>query len=95
MLLDQPIGHVRQGNVLQMVNKHTRERPSGTTIDDHADCRTCRWRYRCAGGCPVIAFQAHGHAGGRSPFCGVYQALIPRLVALEGLRIARYGADGG
>jgi uncharacterized protein len=90
MHLDRPAGHLREGNVLHLVARRTPERPPGTTIDDHVGCATCRWRYRCAGGCPIVTYQAHGRADVRSPFCGVYQALIPPLVALEGLRVARY-----
>jgi uncharacterized protein len=91
MRLGQPVGHIRRGDPLRQIQTQTRERPHGTTIDDHADCRTCRWRYRCAGGCPIVTFQSTGRYDARSPFCGVYQTLIPRLVALEGLRLARYG----
>lgn len=93
MLLDKPIGHVRQGNVLNLVQQRTVQRPHGTSIDDHEGCNTCQWRYRCAGGCPVVTFNTYGRFDRRSPFCGVYRALIPKLVALEGLRIARYCVD--
>ena len=91
MHLDRPAGHIRQGDVLTLVAQRTPERPPGTTVDDHAGCRTCQWRYRCAGGCPIVTFRTYGRADQPSPFCGVYQTLIPRLVALEGLRLARYG----
>src|SRR5262249_32863641 len=58
MLLAQPIGHVREGDVLELVARRTRERPHGTTVEDRDGCRTCAWRYRCAGGCPVVTFAA-------------------------------------
>ena len=95
MLLAQPIGHIRAGNILQQVAQRTRERPHGTTVDDHEGCNTCQWKYRCAGGCPVVTFQTYNRFDRRSPFCGAYKALIPRLIALEGLRIARYGGGAG
>lgn len=91
MRLGQPVGHVRRGDLLAQIAARTPERPHGTTVDDHQDCRSCDWRYRCAGGCPVVTFSAHGRFDQASPFCGVYKTLIPQLVALEGLRLARYG----
>ncbi len=93
MLLNRPLGHIREGNVIKLVQTRTRERPHGTSVDDREGCRTCDWRYRCAGGCPVVTFNTYGRFDHRSPFCHVYKTLIPQLVALEGLRIARYCAD--
>jgi uncharacterized protein len=90
MRLNAPLGHAREGNVLHLVARRTVERPHGTTVDDHIGCRDCRWRYRCAGGCPIVTYDTHGRWNVPSPFCGVYQALIPALVALEGLRVAYY-----
>ena len=91
MHLNRPVGHIRQGQVLSLVAQHTRERPIGTTIDDHTGCSTCQWRYRCAGGCPIVTFQTTGRFDARSPFCGVYKALIPAQIALEGRRVVGYG----
>ncbi len=90
MQLSRPVGHVRRGDLLAQIAARTPERPHGTTVDDHQGCRSCDWRYRCAGGCPVVTFSTHGRFDQPSPFCGVYKTLIPQLVALEGLRIARY-----
>jgi uncharacterized protein len=90
MRLGAPLGHTREGNVLHLVARRTVERPHGTTVDDRTGCRDCRWRYRCAGGCPIVTYDTHGRWDVPSPFCGVYQALIPALVALEGLRVAYY-----
>jgi uncharacterized protein len=90
MRLDRPIGHIREGDVLNMVQSRTPERPHGTTVDDHAGCQDCRWRYRCAGGCPVLTYNTFGRADTRSPFCGAYKALIPALIDIEARRIARY-----
>jgi uncharacterized protein len=60
-------------------------------VDDHTGCRDCRWRYRCAGGCPIVTYDTHGRWDVPSPFCGVYQALMPDLIALEALRIVKHG----
>lgn len=50
------------------------------------ECAGCDWRYACAGGCPALG------QTGANPYCAVYRALLPELVQLEGLRLARRGA---
>jgi uncharacterized protein len=49
--------------------------------------RSCPWRFWCAGGCSFATHQATGRYDGVSPLCGVYQALCPEVVRLEGLRL--------
>lgn len=61
------------------------------TVDDKSICRTCDWRYWCGGGCPLQARRATGRSDAPSPYCQIYQALIPELVRLEGLRLLKYG----
>jgi uncharacterized protein len=50
-------------------------------------CRSCQWRYWCAGGCPIMTHRATGSYAQKSPSCGIYQALFPQLLRLEGLRL--------
>jgi uncharacterized protein len=61
------------------------------TVDGKRECRRCRWRYFCGGGCPLLAHRASGSYAGRSPYCRVYRALIPKVIALEGLRLLKWG----
>ncbi|MCI0522010.1 MAG: radical SAM protein, partial [Chloroflexi bacterium] len=58
-------------------------------VDDKAGCRECDWRYWCAGGCPTVTRRASGSPLARSPFCAVYQTLLPELARLEALRILK------
>ncbi len=60
-------------------------------VDEKPGCRRCRWRYFCAGGCPLLAFRTAGSYAARSPYCDVYRALIPDVIALEGLRLLKWG----
>jgi uncharacterized protein len=53
-------------------------------------CRTCAWALWCAGGCSLLTFRATGRTDIRSPYCGVYTALYPDVVRLEGLRLVRW-----
>jgi uncharacterized protein len=57
---------------------------------DEKECHDCIWRYRCAGGCPRLTFQHTGRYDARSPLCEVYQAILPRVVRLEALRLLKY-----
>ena len=52
-------------------------------------CRDCSLRYRCAGGCPVETFRATGRWDVQSPNCGLYRALLPAALRLEGLRLMK------
>lgn len=49
------------------------------------------WRYWCAGGCPVATFAATGRYDVKSPNCGIYKAIYPEALKLEGLRLLKYG----
>ncbi|MBN1814683.1 MAG: radical SAM protein [Anaerolineae bacterium] len=60
-----------------------------SNVDERQDCGLCTWRYWCAGGCPLLA----RHDSPSSLYCHVYQALLPDLLRLEGLRLLRWGAD--
>ncbi|MGC9395318.1 MAG: radical SAM protein [Anaerolineae bacterium] len=61
------------------------------SVDEKADCGTCMWRYRCAGGCPLQAWRASEAYTAKSPNCALYQALYPEVLRLEGRRLLRYG----
>lgn len=58
-------------------------------VDEKVGCRDCTWRYWCAGGCPLTAYRASGRYDIKSPNCRIYQALYPRVLRLEGLRLLR------
>jgi uncharacterized protein len=58
-------------------------------VDEKESCRSCLWRYRCAGGCPVVTLRATGRTDVKSPNCAIYQALLPAALRLEGLRLVK------
>lgn len=60
------------------------------TVDEKEGCKTCQWRYWCAGGCPALTYRATGRFDVKSPNCNIYQALFPAVLRLEGLRILKY-----
>jgi uncharacterized protein len=58
-------------------------------VDAKEGCRTCTFRYRCTGGCPLETLRATGRWDVSSPNCRIYQALWPAAVRLEGLRLLK------
>ena len=60
-------------------------------VDEKEGCRDCQWRYWCAGGCPLVTYQATGRYDSRSPNCNIYKVLFPAVLRLEGLRLLMRG----
>lgn len=58
-------------------------------VDQKQGCRDCQWRYRCAGGCPLVTLRATGRTDVQSPNCNIYRALLPEALRLEGLRVLK------
>lgn len=58
------------------------ERKSG-----NAECNRCRHKPSCAGGCPLLLHRREGHIDGRSPYCEVFRAVLPRIVELAALEL--------
>ncbi len=61
-------------------------------VDQKEGCRSCAWKYWCAGGCAVATFRATGRYDIQSPNCAIYKALYPDVMRLEGLRLLRQAA---
>ena len=65
------------------------------SVEEKGDCRSCRWRYWCTGGCSLATYRARGHYDVKSPYCGIYQALLPEALRLEGMRLLKYADEAG
>jgi uncharacterized protein len=57
------------------------------SVEEKEGCKTCEWKYWCAGGCPALTFRATGRFDVKSPNCRIYKAIYPQLLRLEGLRL--------
>ncbi|MCP4112346.1 MAG: SPASM domain-containing protein [Desulfobacteraceae bacterium] len=55
------------------------------SAEEKNGCKKCKWRYWCAGGCPLSAYRATGRYDVKSPNCNIYKALCPEVLRLEGL----------
>jgi uncharacterized protein len=61
------------------------------SVDQKAECHTCKWRYWCGGGCPLEIFRQTGSYEKKSPNCNIYKTLYPEIIRLEGLRLQKLG----
>lgn len=59
------------------------------SVDHKQGCRSCEFRYRCTGGCPLETYRATGRWDVQSPHCRIYKTLWPQALRLEGLRLIK------
>lgn len=59
------------------------------SVHEKEGCRTCEFRYRCSGGCPLETYRATGRWDVKSPNCHIYKTLFPVALRLEGLRLMK------
>jgi len=60
------------------------------SVEEKDGCKSCEWRYYCAGGCPALTHRVTGRYDVKSPNCRIYKAIFPDVLRLEGLRILKY-----
>lgn len=63
------------------------------SVEEKEGCKTCEWKYWCAGGCPLTTHRATGRYDVKSPNCNIYKALYPEALRLEGLRLIKYSSS--
>lgn len=86
MHLDQPVATDLSGNLLQAIATGP---IMNLPVTEKEGCRDCDFRFACAGGCPAETFRVTGRFDVRSPNCHIYQALLPLVWRLEGLRLLK------
>jgi uncharacterized protein len=63
------------------------------SVEEKEGCKTCEWKYWCAGGCPLETHRVTGRYDVKSPNCNIYKALFSEALRLEGLRLLKYAED--
>jgi uncharacterized protein len=76
---DDPMNIIRNGDIPLI------------SVEEKEGCRTCPWRFRCSGGCPLETYRATGRFDVKSPHCNIYSTLLPQALRLEGLRLMKVG----
>lgn len=89
MEIDKWVTDIHHHNPLEVI----RDSPVGVqnlSSLEKEGCRDCTWRYWCSGGCPLTTHRAFGRYDTPSPNCGIYKAIYPEALRLEGLRLLKY-----
>ncbi len=89
MEIGKPVATVRVDDPLALIRADS-SGIQNLSVEEKEGCRTCTWRYWCAGGCPLATYRATGHYDVKSPLCNIYRAIFPEVLRLEGLRLLRY-----
>lgn|GEM_PF-1148627 len=58
-------------------------------VSDCRKCSACVWRKSCAGGCPMQTISSYGRIDHSSPYCEVYQQILPRVLRIKALQMIR------
>jgi uncharacterized protein len=91
MEIEKTLGDVFRDDPLRLV-RDDMSSALNLAVDEKEGCRGCTWRYWCSGGCTVATFRATGRYDIKSPNCGIYKAIYPQALRLEGLRLLKYGS---
>ncbi|MCB9739561.1 MAG: radical SAM protein [Deltaproteobacteria bacterium] len=72
-----------------IVEQGRQHRPFGSfeRTAGNAACNACRHQQSCAAGCPLLLARRDGHIDGRSPYCEVFRAVIPRIIGIAALEL--------
>ena len=89
MEIERTVGDVLADDPLEAV-RHDVRLVQNLPVEQKEGCRDCTWRYWCSGGCAAATFRATGRYDIKSPNCGIYKAIYPEALRLEGLRILKH-----
>jgi uncharacterized protein len=89
MMMSDSAGSIFDADPLKAI-RSMEQGVANVSVEDKEGCKTCEWRYWCAGGCPLETYVQSGRVATRSPHCAIYSALFPHLIELEATRLAHY-----
>ncbi|CAG1013870.1 hypothetical protein ANAEL_04827 [Anaerolineales bacterium] len=92
MQIRQPVTDIRVDDPLAVL-RADQTGVQNISIEEKEGCKTCEWKYWCAGGCPLETYRVTGRYDVKSPNCNIYKALFPEALRLEGLRLLKYADD--
>ena len=92
MQIERSVGSVHLQDPLEAVRADT-SGIQNLPVESKKECNQCSWRYWCAGGCPLETHRATGRYDAKSPNCQIYQALFPKVLKLEGMRLLQQAAN--
>jgi len=89
MHLNEVVADAHEVDVLSVI-RSDKKGIQNMLVEEKEGCRTCEWKYWCAGGCALATFKATGRFDVKSPNCNIYKAIYPEAIRLEGLRLLKY-----
>lgn len=87
--MESPIGNTLKDNVVKAIKEQKRYNIREININTIPVCKDCKWRYTCGGGCPFLTKRHFGTFLHSSPYCEVYQAVLPVLVELYAYQLLK------
>ncbi len=92
MHISRPVTNMRVDDPLSVL-RADQSGVQNISVEEKEGCKSCEWKYWCAGGCPVETYRVTGRYDVKSPNCNIYKALFPEALRLEGLRLLKYQDD--
>jgi uncharacterized protein len=92
MQMQKPVTNLGVDDPLAVI-RDDRVGIQNVSVEQKEGCKTCEWKYWCAGGCPLETYRATGRYDLQSPNCRIYKAILPEALRLEGLRLLKYADD--
>jgi uncharacterized protein len=87
--LARPYGYLADsGDLIDNMTASNHALSTGST-NFYASCSKCVWRTSCAGGCPLQTKATVGRFDASTPYCEVYKQILPRVLKVKGLQMAR------
>jgi uncharacterized protein len=83
------LGDVQKSDFVQVMKTQKFFSLAESRIDRYPFCAECVWRHVCSGGCPYLTKLQYGTFFHASPYCDVFQAVLPVLLRLHALQIVR------
>ena len=87
--LHQPGTQQLRGDSLRIQARSQTQFTDFSRKHGNPDCNRCQHRSSCAGGCPLLLHRRAGDIEGRSPYCEVFRAVIPRILRIAAQELLR------
>jgi uncharacterized protein len=92
MRMDKPFGNINTESLTSIFDKIKESEDNKYLAypdTKSEDCSICYWKYTCAGGCPEHTRIALGTPNSPSPWCNLYQDLLPYYIRAVATQIKR------
>lgn len=92
MRMDKSFGNINNNNLTDIFDNIRSADDNYYLTNPNAkseDCSVCYWKFTCAGGCPEHTRIAKGTLNSPSPWCHLYQDLLPHYIRAIARQIKR------